>query len=314
MSLITADEFVENVQRRSTLAANSVLLDGPDILAFAYQMILAHAVPALISANGSYFTEIVDEALETTRSLYNIPNNASASSLGDLKYRRSATEADSLNYIEPEEEHNYRGYVGEPIGFNFRGDMIKLIGLPSSASHVLEFWIDRRPSRLALLEACGLVTAVADPTVTINALPDGWEAGTRVDFIRAKGLGRVMAENKAISGTPTTTVTFAASTIPTAEPSVLAAGDYLAPTGYSPVIQLPLEITVLLETWVSKRCMGSIGDFEAKKDLTFDEKTELENVMKVLEPRIREEARKIINNNGLLRGRRGFTKRRGLYG
>lgn len=310
----TADEFLTNLKARVTLPENQALLDDDKLLQFAHDVTLANMVPKIISVDEKFFQTVEDVPIVANQRLYEIPARAIGATLSDLKYRITEDQVCDLDYVDNDVEDEYRGTVGVPSGFMFRQDMVYLLSKPQDATHVLEMWLDVRPSKPIKLESCAKVSSVSGDDVTVVSVPDGWTAGTVVDFIRNKGMGRVLSYEKTITNIAGSVITFAADVVPDTAPNDLKANDYIAPTGRTPIFQIPMELTVLLETWAAKRCMGAIGDFEAKKDLSYDEKEELEDAMKLISPRIRNEPKKIVNRQGLLRGSRGrMGGRRGFY-
>jgi len=93
----------------------------------------------------------------------------------------------------------------------------------------------------------------------------------------------------------------------------LAVGNYVAIADTSPVVQLPEEVTVFLETLTAIRVCHAIGDFEGKQILEAEATVEETAMKLMLQPRIEGETQKIINRDGLLRRSR-FNFRRGFFG
>jgi hypothetical protein len=79
----------------------------------------------------------------------------------------------------------------------------------------------------------------------------------------------------------------------------------------TPVVQLPNEVTNLVETLTAKRILNALGDFEGAAALDKEAAKAEKNVRLMLEPRVVGENTVIINRRGLLRGSR-TRHRKGL--
>lgn len=306
--MITADRLVSGVQRRISLPTNQALLDQEDILELADDMIRAHFVPLLVSLRENYFVTEIDQAITEDLAEYNVPSRAAGLGLRDIKLRIATNNVIDLSVIEVEGEHKYSRESGTPAAVFFKNDQYVLRPPPSDDTHVIEQWIDLRPSNLTLLENASKVVSIATNDVTVETVPAVIATSAVIDFVRGKTNGRVLGLEKTIANVTGLVLTFTSGDVP----STLAAGDYISLKETSPILQLPDDCQPLLETFVARRCTGAIGDYEAKTDLSSDEKAELESLKMILTPRIRGEQKKIVNMGGLLRGR-GRAVRRGYY-
>ncbi len=109
-----------------------------------------------------------------------------------------------------------------------------------------------------------------------------------------------------------TTISFAAADFP----DTVVVGDYVALAQQSPVIQLPDECYPLFESAICERVLYAIGDYEGSAKLMTDMVQEDQNIKKMMEPRIEGAQTKIVNRNGLMRGRGNafWRTRGGFYG
>ncbi len=306
--MITADRLVSGVQRRISLPTNQALLDREDILELADDMIRAHFVPLLVSLRENYFVTEIDQAITVDLAEYDVPSRAAGLGLRDLKLRIADNTVVDLSIIDVEDEHKYGRESGTPTAAFFKNDQYVLRPPPSDDTHVIEQWIDLRPSNLTLLENAAKVVSVAGDDVTVVSVPSGIVTASVVDFVRGKTNGRVLGLEKTITNITGVVISFASGLVPTA----LARNDYISLQETSPILQLPDDCQPLLETFVARRCTGAIGDFEAKTDLSADEQAELASLKVMLTPRIRGEQKKIVTTGGLLKGR-SRNVRRGLY-
>lgn len=310
---ITADRLLAGVKRRISMPSSQVLLDDDDILAFADDVVKSKVVPMFESVNQEYFVTSTDTALAASTSEYDIPYRAVGRALREIKIKSSTDDTDVRNLSKINiEDIQYYSAMSSVSAFYFKGDRIYLVPSVSSATQVneLEIWYRLAPSNLVKLSTVATVVSATSTIVTVDAVPSSITTSTPIDFVQAKSGNRIYDIDKTPTAVGSTTITFAASTIP----SALTAGDYIVLAGYSPVVNMiPNEAYPFIESSVAKRCLKAIGDFEGSRELDEDIADEKKSLLMMLEPRIDGEPTIIINRSGLVRGNK-FGQRRWLYG
>jgi hypothetical protein len=302
----TADRLITGIKRRVILPSSQPLMSNDDMLALADDVIATKMVPALVSSRQDFLvTSTTTDCVSGTAS-YDIPYRAAGRTIRDLKLIDSDSTRD-MNLIAIEDAHLFSD-SGTPSGFYFKGDKIVIVPTPSASTYDLEIWYELMPSQLIETADASTVSSTTTTIVTVDQVPSDIVAGVTVDFIQGRSGHTLMAMDKTVVAVTSTTIEFASGDIPTG----LGSGDYIALSGYSPVIMLPDECYPLLETEVCVRILDSIGDFEGADRLKESAKEEKKELLKLLDPRVRGESIKIINRNGLLRGSR-YAFRRGLF-
>jgi hypothetical protein len=310
---VTADRFLEGLKRRVTVPANDELLNDTGLLAIGDDVMREELVPLLLSVNENHFvTEPYTQAMVADQDAYDIPYRSVARGLRDLKLVNASdpSQVSDMQQVTLEEEHLFPR-AGLPASFYFRGDQIVVVPVPIDTSYSLKIWYNLKPGSLCQVTSAARVTAVGATTVTCSSLPTTMLAGVTVDFIKATSGCRTLALSKAITNATATDLTFAAGDVPTG----LAVGDYVSLAETSPVVQIPDEAYPYFETLCASRVCDAIGDLEVQQALEAKAQRQKESLLKILAPRIEGAAKKIVNRNGLLRGR-GFSNssnRRGYY-
>lgn len=309
---MTADRLLTGVKRRIVVPSSQALMTDEDILAFADDIISSRIVPLLESVNQEFFVTRHDIALVAGQTEYSIPYRAIGRALRELKITDDNHNVRNVALVALEDEHLYQ-QSATTVGFNFLSDKIHLIpDVPANVTpdQTLLLWYRLPPSTLVQTALAALVTAVADPNVTVSAVPATFLSGVEVDFIQGKSGSSIYAIDKAITNISGTTLTFAANTVP----SDLAVGDYISLAGTSPVINfIPNECYSLIESQTAYRVLTAVGDFDGAKILAQDITIEERNAKQLLEPRIDGEPTIIINRYGLVRGSRS-VQRSWLFG
>ncbi len=297
---VTSDRFLEGLKRRVTIPANQPLMTDQSFLDLANDVIRDRMVPLFLSSNQNYFVTFVDLPMTQGVKKYPIHYRAIGRALRDLKLKHSL---DSIRMVDMrlialEDEHLFINQT-LPTGFYFSGDSIMVVPEPNANVYILRQFFNLQPNKMVTMDKAARVTSVSGDVVSIDGKPDTFQAGVLIDFIQGKAGCGTLSYDVAIGSASSTQLVFATGTVPTD----LAAGDYIALAQESPVMQLPDEAQQLLETCVADRVLYAIGDYEGSQALQKDAVVQERNLLKIIEPRIEGEQTKIINRNGLLRGR-----------
>lgn len=310
----TVDTFLGRLKRRITMPENQALLTTGQILEMADDVTRERIVPAIMSVNQNYFVVPYEETLEAEVAVYDIPYRSIGRGLRDLKLRNGTSDTDTVSnlaLIALEDAHQFGG-PGVPSGFYFRGDKVVLVPAPISAAYKLLGWYNLQPSSYVQVSDACLVSSISDDTVTCSSVPSTFIAGTEIDFVQGKSGCSILSMDVSITGVSGSQVTFATDAVP----DDLVAGDYIALKQQTPVLQIPDEAVPLLEAWTGERILYAVGDFEGAQILANRAEEIKRNCLDVLSPRVEGEPTKIVNRNGLLRGK-GFNswnnRRLGYY-
>ena len=302
---VTVDSFLSRVERRISFPANQATLSETNILIMADDVMREQLIPLILSVNQNYFVTTATQALTDAVDTYDIPYRSIGRTLRDMKLQNgSVTSVSNLVLYDLEDVHMF-GSTGAPAGFYFEGDKYVIVPSPNGSQYSTLLWYDLRPSEFVKLDECGKVASIASDVVTVETLPAGLIAGTTIDFVQGKSGSSILSMDIDITSVSDPTITFATDAVP----STLVAGDYIAVAGKTPVIQIPEELIGLLTLWTGARILYSISDYEGEAGLLKQAAMLEKNAKQILSPRIQGETRKVVNRNGLLRGK-GFNSSR----
>lgn len=311
---ITVDSFLSRLKRRITMPSSQSLLDDDQMLEMADDVMRERIVPTIMSVNQNFFMYPYTETLVAEEAQYTIPYRAIGRGLRELQIRNGTSDTDpvaNLTLINMEDAHFYGG-PGSPTGFYFMGmDKVVLVPRPISANFELLGWYNLQPSTFVPTSDAALVSSISDDVVTCSNVPSSFVAGSVIDFVQGYSGCSILSMDVEITNVSGTQITFAADDVP----STLVAGDYISLKQTTPVLQIPDEAVPLLEVWTAERVLYAISDFEGADKLAQRAIDIKENCLTVLAPRIEGEPTKIVNRNGLLRGK-GFNtgnRRLGYY-
>jgi len=302
------DDLLTGIKQRVTVPSNQALLDDEAILGFADRIIESEFVPLLISTNEDFYLFKTEVPTVADQEEYDIPERAAGRSLADVKLVDDAGLVRDLSKVTLDDRHLFPNGTN-PYMFHFFGDKIALIPTPQTASTSIQYWYNGTPNRLVQSSEAALVQSTTTTTVTVASVPTAMVTGAEVDFLNGVSGHATLGIDAQIDSIASTTITFPANTIP----SELEAGDYIALAKKTPVVQLPDECRPLLETLTGRRIMMAVGDTEIAKMLGEDAGFERKNLLKILEPRIRNEPEKVVNRRSLLKGKRARFRNGTLY-
>lgn len=303
-----ADDLLNGLKNRAIFPASQSLFSDEEILNTTDDIIYSTIVPIIVGLREDFFVTKQLVSIVADQDEYRIPYRAIGRVLRELKLVGDVISSKRrLTRVSLCDEHYFRS-SSTPQGFYLKGDKIVLVPKPAQSGNSLEIWYLMQPGNLITSSAAAKITSISlnvDPILTdivCSSLPATWTASDQLDFIQGKQgcqtLSFDVVPNSISHGT--NTITFVTSSVPTD----LVVGDWIAPQGKSPVIQLPDEIYHLIESHVAQHMLTSLGDFDGAERLQKEMTDEEMRIKLLLEPRVEGEPKKIINRSGLLRGSR----------
>lgn len=297
----TGDQLIADVQLTMTIPNNQVLLTDQRILDLANDETQSTLVPLILSLNQEYLVYL-DESEQTVidEPEYSIPYRSVGRILRELKVRQNSL-VWNVEQIALEDAQILQ-YTAQRFCYYFINDKFRMVPTPKT-NYTLMKWYPMRPGNLTKVEAAGLITNISGNTLTLSSVPDTFQPGVKVDFIKGKQGNSTITIDQTIDNVSGFQITV------TDVPSKAEVGDYVAIAETSPVMQLPDEMFTYLVLLTAKRCMYAIGDYEGMRNVDEMIPEKRRAAEQILAPRNQGESIKIVNRNGLLRGRRnGFWR------
>lgn len=296
----TTAEFLDGIKRRITMPANQVLLQDQDILDVGSDIIRLKMSKLLQATNQNYMLATADIPLVASQTFYDVPYRAVANGIESIKYvYDDGLTFKGLSYVNIDDLSIYSPTTATyPEGFYFQADQIGLIPSPASTLGTLRIWYSRQPSKLCLVSNAGKITNIATNVVTVDNAPTSFVSGVTIDFVKARSLTAILAQDITITNVSGTQLTFATADMP----SRLAVGDWIALAQTTPLLPFPDECYKFFEGSVGVTILGdALGDYEGAQRLQGSVDADKKDIESLLEPRIENEPEKIISYSSLLR-------------
>ena len=308
--VMTADALDAAVLRRCWWKAATAPLTQAERLLIANEEIAGHLYPRVIAARADYYHTVVDQNLVASQELYRLPALAYGP-IKDICTVDTQGVESSVELITGDElGHGYSAAaVGGVSGYAmyFAGDCVGLRPIPAQTQGSLRMRYYRQPNALVLLATCAKITARAD----IGGILDGLELDTdlnplypatmNVDILAGGNAHQWLDGRNASIGALNATVVIATGRWA----STVSVGDYIAPEGQTPIVQLPDFMLTAAIRRIAAACLIAAGDERAGAEVAEAERL-IDLALRTAIPRIEGEPKVIrtINSPFRMRGYR----------
>jgi hypothetical protein len=297
----TAADLVASVRRTAQLPSSGGKLSNADILALADEETRDTVAPVVRRAQEGFSLATVDVPTVQGKADYRVPYRAQGSAMQDLTLVDAAGNEFTIPRIDLTDGPHYR-ITASPqwpgrVAFAMFGDRIRLYPIPQDTRYTLRMTYYRRPSALALPSDARVATVTAVGSAPTYSVTGGaaLTTGVLVDAMPALPGMDAYADDVAVGSTGSGTITLAAAV------AGLEVGDYLAAAGYTPIPQVPFELSPALVHATVQRVLEAIGD---RKGAELAEKRlgrALQGATVLIQPRVQGSTRKVINMHSPLR-------------
>lgn len=297
MSEYTTDTFVSDVRSAAMLpSASTTTFSDADLLRFADRELQAKIVPLVMSVQESYWDFEATAALEQDTGAWSVGYRIPARAVGGKL--RQVVLLDQNGAQHHVSRLNNQDVTVRVPGFVVRGNNVYFYNPWGNWTVVtVQMTYSMRPGRLVLPAAAALVSAVNSATqLAVTSLPATFTGTATYDLVRgAPGFECMDVDRAATTGT--LTMTFSSL------PNGVAAGDYVALAGQSPIPQIPVELHPFLVQRTVVKVLEALGDREGM-GAAQSKAQELEADARILlSPRVDGEAKRVTNRSSPFRRR-----------
>lgn len=284
------EDLVSSIKYRSAVPISQTTFDDTALLTLAYEELELKLASDLIKVREDFFLTNELKALSIGVPRYSIPARCIGDALKALFILDSGGSKYEPQKIDVSESYKYYGMTGIPKYYALEGNEVTLYPTPNTSGYYIDFRFAAKPARLLATSSCAKITAVVNnsPTAsfTVNTdLTASLSVGSKIDFISANSPFKTLAYKAVITQVTSTLIECLLSSVidesTTIKPAV---GDYICPTDYSNIPQIPTAFHAVLAQMTTVRLLESIGDVN-----------KMAAAMKTLE-QMREEALILVRN------------------
>jgi hypothetical protein len=301
------EDLLESIKLRSFAPISQATLDDDDLISLSNEELSLNLTSDLVSVREDFFTTSEDTSIRANVSYYPIPSRAIGNALKKVFYVDSNSNLIALNLIDSSRRDEFALTAAQPQAYYFEGDEIVLCPKPTQALGSIRFVFPGKPNQLIATSSCAKITAISQGastvTFTVNTdLTASLTTSSYVDIVSAKSPFKLWTYRALISSISSTTIELALTAVQdeaqaSIEPQV---GDYICPTGFTNIPQIPTEWHPVLSQMVNVRLMGSLGDLNKKASEQAELERLRENALKLVRNRVEASLKKISKKNSLI--------------
>lgn len=313
------DDLLASIREQGRIPDSDPDATDAKLLLAADRQMVRDFIPAVRDARGEYYVTSEDQPIYINQSEYVIPARAMTSTLRSVVWIDTANREWELPPIPLSDRFIYTLARGIPTAYTIEDDRVVLLPKPySSQMGTLRLYFEVMPAQLVPVSDCALVQSIAtNGTITTGGVPGTWAdptpgPATQLDWVCGNSPFSTLASNTSI-----VTLASPALTLPSL-PARYPAGtafsglrDYLCPTGYSCVPQIPAEFHPLLAASVAAQWLLPI-DAQASATLRGDVQAGIAVMKDMFTPRQIGRQQKIHTRSSMMR--RGKRRGRGFLG
>lgn len=307
--------LIDSLKRRASIPTRQNLFDDNDFLAFLSEEIQTEILPTIIRAREDFYLTYRDFTvvpLTSTSPGFGLdefgllPFGGSIPvTWGQILNRSIGTRIKDLHLID--QNGNSTGHIpritledissGAGVsGFYYQGNTIVFFPAGNYEGKFVRVWYYRMPNRLTSSSKCAKVQFIntTNSTITIDAIPDAsWNVNFSLDIIQGyQGFESVL------DGALITNITGNVLELSSISEGI-SAGDWVCPSGYACVAQIPEVSYPLLSQLGSIKFLEAFGR-QAEMQAAQAKYAEMKNqFVNMLQPRVELAKKKIKTNNGM---------------
>lgn len=295
--------FLLAVDRAITVPNYQPRFSQSDLLALANEEQQSMIVPMIVALREEFF--VFREELSVTAGTlsFRIPERAIGRTLREIQYQNAAggTLVYDLPRISIEDSYRFTNLgQGTPNGFMIEGDSIRLLPTPSSDGNAILYTL-RKPSDLVLPSRTATITSFGTNTITVSKVPSNFTIGSKIDITDCRPSYPLIYKDLTI-----TNITGLVLTVSGFSGTALAdleAGDSVSTKLETSIVQLPDEATTVLVHATAVRVLEALSIPDQMKVAEEKLQQKIRACREILSPRVEGSTPKVIQRDGLLRGR-----------
>jgi hypothetical protein len=293
----STDALVASVKLKASLPNSQSLFTPANLVDFLDTEMRSLVIPQIMDTREEFLEVSAD--FTSTTGIIDIPSNAIGLKLKLVEYVFDDDAVYPLERIE----YKQRGSLantnqpGQPRWFYLKGNKVYIYPYPvANTSYTIRLTYFRRPNILTVTSNCGQIQSIdtGTNTVTLVSAPSSWVTGTELDIIAGTPGFDALYEDVSI-------VSIAGFDVTLASVANLSVGDWLAPTGYSPIPQVVFEAHNLIAQAAAAKAMESLADSKGLEAAQAKLQELQRAFITMITPRVESSVKKIVQWGGPMR-------------
>jgi hypothetical protein len=294
----TVDGMVSDVRNDYITPQSQNLFLDTDIVKHLDKAMRSKIIPLINSAREDYWVNLFTQPV-TGQASYTIPQRSSGAMLVNVVFVDTTNNRIELNRLTTKKISSTFpfGYQLPLYTFGYYVQDDQLFLYPQQAQTATQYNLQmiflRRPNNLTLVNNCGKILVIAGNILTVDNIDPTWTTSTKFDIIQNFPQFNSIQDGATITNINTMTSQITLTTAPTG----ISVGMYLCPTLMSCIPQIPYESYDILIAAAAARIARALGDSQGLQLAEKNYEEASSNFIKLIEPRIQESTKKIVNRN-----------------
>lgn len=294
--------FLAAVDRAITVPNYQPRFSNNDLLALANEEQQSMIVPMVVSLREEFFVFREEIDINANDYGFRIPERAIGRTLREIQYQNDTGKlVYDLPRISIEDSYRFTNLgTGTPNGFMIEGDSIRLLPTPSSNGTVILYTL-RKPSHLVQNTRTANIVSFGTNTITLSKIPSNFTIGSKIDITDCRPSYPLLykdLEITNITGLVITVTGFTGATL-----AGLEANDVVSTAFETSLVQLPDEASIVLVHATAVRVLEALSIPDQMKIAEEKLQQKIRACREILSPRVEGSTPKVIQRDGLLRGR-----------
>jgi len=306
------DALINRVEHYTLMPANQGVFSDENIVDILNEEISEYIVPFLLSYYEDYLVTSTDITLVANTAAYDLPTDAVADKVKDVKLAYSDGTEISIPRIHTSTKGVFVGSFSDPIHFEIRGNQIRFPTPTASVppDPVVRVYYYQRPCELVSSADYAIVGQVAGPqtleyAASVTTASQIYQAAT-LSVQKANPFYSYLVDGSAVSGSGSG-ATVGQVTFTAADLSAVLVGDYVVPEGKCAIPQIPRELISLLCVRTAITLLRARGLMPLTQELEVKAAQIEDKLSRIFRPRVDGETPVVFNSNNPLRALKQHT-------
>jgi len=286
----TTTSMLSTLRLLPLMPSVQALFSDSDLLTIMTFEMVSKMIPMIDNQTEEYFVALDDIPYNQNTTVYSIPPRAFAGKLRAVSFVDPNSNEIRIPRLRPEDimsNVNATGLAINPSLWGFYVQNNKIVLYLSSVNgatsnyNFLRLRYIRQPNQLVATTACAQVSSISGNMVTVSNLPGGYSTSMTYDLIANYPNFDSLEDDAVCTNITSLTMTFSSV------PSSLSIGDWICPSGQSPVAQIPFSpgYDLLLQLSAAK-CLEIHGDTQGFNVAMSQAKDMKDYFISVITPRV----------------------------
>lgn len=306
----TTERLVSSLKRRSLAPTSQKTFEDEDLIAILNEELELHVVPLILSVREDYFLASHRTPITANLASYNITERAIGGALKDVFWtlddEDQSESSRNLNRVSLVDSLDLFVGTGEPRSYSLRGNQIVLCPSPATSYGYVEQWYLGKASELVATTSCTKIvssTSLAGTTTfTVDTdLTSSLAIGDQVDFLNSQSPLGSWAIDVTITAITASTIAVLTTDVADSLGVTVLPGedDYICPRLKANVPTIPQEFHPYLAERGAARVVQALGHNDKLQAINGNLQMMEKSLMKIISNRVENDARAIVNRNGI---------------